>query len=368
MDGNFDQDNFTQFLREGVDYEIVDVDDTLISEQLFDTEHQTQPKRKKPQIVELAELPRTPDQKKYRFKGVFIARNFKGQKHGENVGELLITADSTDEVVKQTWDFTSKFLQREVFFRYPQSTASSSTDLELCVKESEPSFEDFDKFVLFSDKISKRYYTPSSLTSNMLHSWYNKDVNIFIYRYSVAVTSSQQWDKVKAKQLKPSNPDRSGAPSNVNLFETVAELKEAHREHYVSDDINWSIWATYILKQPEHLRTRLIASGPPDTMVRLFRPVPIHPDSILVKTKQELKVARNVVDFFDDELKDLRTCTDSLKTLTQQIDGRIWAMEKKVSEYRKLLNSVSEAVSPEESSFSKSVAEEITDCVDVDHN
>lgn len=282
------------------------------------------------------------------------------------MGEFQVMADSVEEVLADVWAFASKFVQREVCFKYPQSE-SSSAELELCVKETGPVKEDIDKFISFADKVSKRYYVPSLIKSNQLHNWFNKEVNIFIYRYSMAVTSSQQWEKVKSQQTKPSHADRSGAPSNVLLAEMCVELKEMHREHYVSDDINWSIWATYILKQPAHHRSALMSSGPPEAMVRLFRPVPLHSDTILERTQQELKIARNVVDFFGDEIKDLRTCFNNMEVLMKQTGVRLSSMEHKVDEYRKLLTSMSQTVTPQESSFSKTVAEEVTDCLDVDH-
>lgn len=181
------------------------------------------------------------------------------------------------------------------------------------------------------------------------------------------MTTAHLWGKVKSKLFQPVNRDRAGAPSNVLLAETVQQLKNIHRGHYVSDEINWSIWATYILKQPENDRPRMSSDAPPINIVHLFRSVPLPQDQMLDSCRKDLKVANTVVDFFEEDLKSLRSSYDSLSTVMVTFGARLSAMEKKVGEFRAMLTSMNGSVTPSEEPFSRSIADEITDLVDVDH-
>lgn len=172
---------------------------------------------------------------------------------------------------------------------------------------------------------------------------------------------------MKTKLFQPVSQDRAGAPSNVLLSETVQQLKNIHRDHYISDEINWSIWATYILKKPENDRSKIISDGPPRSMIHLFRPIPIPQEKMLETCRKDLRVAKTVIDFFEDDLKSVRVAYDSMVTVVSTLGSKLSSMERKVDEFRSILTSIDESVTPCENSFSRSLSEEITDCIDVNH-
>lgn len=171
-------------------------------------------------------LPVLPATQKFRFKINLALKNFKGQKQGDLLGTLEIDHDDIDAILQEIWKFALKHLQHEVTLETP-SEASTSTYIDYTVnfKERKPTFDDFDKFVIIHDKIAKRHYNSSALSSALLQGWLDKEIHVILLRYSVNVSTSQIWERVKAKLYKPKDTDRAGAPSNMMLSEMKQQLK-----------------------------------------------------------------------------------------------------------------------------------------------
>lgn len=63
----------------------------------------------------------------------------------------------------------------------------------------------------------------------------------------------------------------------------------------------------------------------------------------------------------------MRVAYNNVSTLVGELGSRLTAMENKMGEFRKMLTSMDDSVTPTESSFSHSLSEEVTDLIDIDH-
>lgn len=77
-----------------------------------------------------------------------------------------------------------------------------------------PDRDEIGTFIIFQDKVAKKTYTVSQLTSDVLTILRDKHVNVMTHIYIKAVASKPIHSKVAAALLQPADRDRAGAHSN----------------------------------------------------------------------------------------------------------------------------------------------------------
>lgn len=159
-------------------------------------------------------------------------------------------------------------------------------------------------------------------------------------------------------------------------------LKEVRSKHYRAQDINWRLWANYILKSDSYMHDSLCLEPPPANLIHLFARASENSDFVIGNLRKNLSLAHTITDATDTELSQFRTCfnliksdakalADTIQTLTQKIeefDVRLIAMENRKTTTKDLLNSMETAVGPQEDAFGLSLLTQIEEQQDIDHS
>lgn len=113
------------------------------------------------------------------MKASFLAKNFKGQRNGDNVGASTFEVGTVDEAIEALWSFSLKFIYYEAII----SASEVGTDLgTITFKDTKPTIDDIDKFLMVSETVSKRYFPPSLINAKLLRGWIDREINVMIYR------------------------------------------------------------------------------------------------------------------------------------------------------------------------------------------
>ncbi|XP_055522793.1 uncharacterized protein LOC129716974 [Wyeomyia smithii] len=306
------------------------------------------------------------EEKLFSFHADILEKKFKGQKSFEKRGTVEVTDDSVEGVLNRIWEYCAQFITKAVIFK-DFDPKGHSTNLEAAWDNEDPSFESKDKFLIFQDKSGKRNIAPSDVTSNTLQGWLSKTITVVVYRYSDSVLTAHKYHAVESQLLRPAEKDRAGAESNVSLHKLKETLKVSHGNHLTSDDINWSCWANYISTQPTTMREELINQLPPKHLIALFRTVPIHSDTVLLRTKFDLRVAENENKAYTRIVGQLKQDCDNLRTLVAVMGRRILEMEQLLHDHCDMITAMRNTVTVEDNEYSQFLASKVTDCTDVDH-
>ncbi|XP_065074989.1 uncharacterized protein LOC135698780 [Ochlerotatus camptorhynchus] len=304
----------------------------------------------------------------FRFPATVFIRNFKGHKKGPSVGKVQVNCESAEEVMQTVWDYCEKFIRRETVF---ESFAGGDAD-QFTVHWNDdlnPEVGDMDKFISFQDKASKRTFKPLQLLEkpDKMQKFLNRDINVFVHIYSESVISAAMYETLRVQLIKPEERDRAGAASNQANSNLSTELKELYKLSYISSDINWSVWASYLLTKDALEREKLKLRGPPQHLIHLFQTVPSCSQNVLNHTRQDVCIAQNVNSGYKQLLDDLQADLDQLMTYAKAMQLRLTALQTMQATNTSLLADVSGSIAVSEDSFGQKLAEEVTDCLDVDH-
>lgn len=185
-------------LGEGIDYDFVssgnsDLDwdsDNLeqvrkstfifskFSQEILLQERQTEAKRRKRNESEGSQI--QGNGPKYQLRACFFAKNFKGQRNGDNVGASQIAVNTVQEAVEALWMYGLKFIHYEAIISASEDGIDASS---ISFKDSKPTLSEIDKFLMVSDTVSKRYFTPSIINAKLLRGWVNREIHVMVYRY-----------------------------------------------------------------------------------------------------------------------------------------------------------------------------------------
>lgn len=284
-------------------------------------------------------------------------KRFKNQKSLDPCGSLSVGGNSVENVVKQVWDFCSKFIHRAAIFN--DSIHETLDDSEnrgpaaiVSWNEEAPCFENRDNFIVFQDKSSKRNYLPTKIDQSMLRNWVSKDISIIVYRFSDSVTNLRRMNLLEQHLLRPFEKDRAGAESLVSVNKLKNQLKENHGRYLSGDDINWGCWASWIASKSAEKREQLLKETPPEHLISLFSSVPVHSDTLLEKGRLDLQVANTINNAYSRILKNLKNDFDNIQKASSIMGKRIALMESKQKEYDEMLRAMNSSVTARENCFS----------------
>ncbi|XP_065085436.1 uncharacterized protein LOC135707521 [Ochlerotatus camptorhynchus] len=277
-----------------------------------------------------------------------------------SVGKVQVNCESAEEVMQTVWDYCEKFIRREAVF---ESLAGGDAD-QFTVHWNDdlnPEVGDMDKFISFQDKASKRTFKPLQLLEkpDKMQKFLNRDINVFVHIYSELVTSAAMYETLRVQLIKPEERDRAGAASNQANSNLSTELKELYKLSYISSDINWSVWASYLLTKDALEREEFKLRGPPQHLIHLFQTVPSCSQNVLNHTRQDVCIAQNVNSGYKQLLDGLQADLDQLMTYAKAMQLRLTALQTMQATNTSLLADVSGSIAVSEDSFGQKLAEEV---------
>lgn len=308
------------------------------------------------------------EQKLFRFTVQIYSRNFKGHKKGPSVGKVSINCNTVEETMELLWNSCESHIRREVIF----DTASGIGTEQYAAHWAEattPTIEEIDKFLTFQDKFSKRTYKPAQFIEKpeKLQKFLDKEINVFVYAFSESVTSANMYDTLRIQLLKPEERDRAGAASNQAVSELVTELKKLHKASYISQDVNWAVWASFLFTKDALERDELKHQGPPQHLIHLFKSVPTASARVLSCTRNDIKIAQNVNGGFKEELDKLTKELDQVCVIVSSMKLRLTALRTMQATNESVLFDVSGSMEVSEDVFGAELATQVEDCLDMDH-
>lgn len=125
-----------------------------------------------------------------------------------------------------------------------------------------------------------------------------KQIEVVLFKYSATLESLANFELFQKTLLMPAETDRSGAPAEVIVRETVERLKQVWGKYYQSYYCNWRLWADRILKSPPHQHEFLLSaeSSLPHDMVHLFYTVHENPEVEMNRIKRANEVSIQIND------------------------------------------------------------------------
>lgn len=297
-------------------------------------------------------------------------RSFQGNKSGKEIGIRTICGCSLDDFNSNLWDLVLPFIKQEVI-------VDADSD-QLRMSEETPTMQDLPKWIGLYDKVGRKPISTNNYDTKALMAWSKKDIALYIYEYSASVNSRAMYTSVQSLFLRAGARDRGGAATNSQLFDITQRLKERHGKYYQAQDINWRLWANYILRKDSFLQEALMTEPPPLEMIHLFARAHENADIQLGQVRQNLSIARSVTNLNESDLKALRSGVDTMKTqvakLTAELsnslaelDLRLQVMEKTATNTEEILKSMETATGPREDEFGRTLRESIEDVEDHDH-
>lgn len=308
------------------------------------------------------------DQKMFCFPATVYIRNFKGHKTGPSIGKVFVNCETSAEVMSTVWNYCESYVRREAVFEPVVGGDANKYTVHWHENET-PDQGDMDKFITFQSKASKRTYKPTQLLDKpeKIQKFLKKDVNVFVHIYSESVTSANMYDILRTQLLKPEERDRAGAASNQTIRNLSDELKAIYETSYRSSEINWSVWASFLLTKDPFEREELKMRGPPHHLIHLFQTVPSSSQKVLDNTRKDICIAQNVNSGFKEQLKNIQADLDKLMVCANSIQLRLSALCTMQTTNESLLTDVSGSIAAAEDSFGRELAEDVVDAVDTDH-
>lgn len=165
------------------------------------------------------------------------------------------------------------------------------------------------------------------------------------------------YDILRTQLLKPEERDRAGAAFNQTIRNLADELKTIYKRSYKSSDINWSVWASFLLTKDPFECEELKMRGPPHHLIHLFQTIPSGSQQVISSTRKDISIEQNVNRGLRERLESLKKDLDNLMVFANAMHLRLSA----------LCTDVSGSITAAEDSFGRELAEEVVDAEDIDH-
>ncbi|KAJ3250055.1 hypothetical protein HK103_004095, partial [Boothiomyces macroporosus] len=172
-----------------------------------------------------------------------------------------------------------------------------------------------------------------------------------ILKYSNNLQVSSQFQQFSQKYLWIQERDRSGADANTCVEELTEKLMEIHRDNYESAEINYSLWANWLVSHlPANEIDENVRNPPPSHLIHLFRSTR---ERIAFQVQNYRRKARLSFDALDeikgkiDHLKEFRVrlveCYDRLQLTMTEYDNKIESLEETIRIYQNTFQAIIEA-------------------------
>ena len=121
-------------------------------------------------------------------------------------------------------------------------------------------------------------------------------IDFHIFKYGINLQAAAHYAEFQAAVVEPATVDRAGAASNDVISTIVNQLRERWGTTYVSQSINWQIWANSISSESAHLHGALVSEPPPTDIIHLFRHSPADGDVIVASLRQDNTTSLAILD------------------------------------------------------------------------
>lgn len=294
----------------------------------------------------------------FAFTGVFFRKLYRSQLRPKECGKQNVNGNSVAEVLDLIWRVVKKHIHRAVIYE---------NDVPRWV-DDDPNQDDMESFVTMQDIEKKKLYLVSGITPRVLRNWRGKSIKIFAHVYSTSVENNSQYQQLHRKLIASQNPDRSGANCSLDESTLANELRDGHPDlegHHSS----WLLWANFINSSPAHERDRLKqARAPPLDLAKFFRWTSVSEAARLQSLNRGLVVAQTVNQSWSNEIAEIRKDADLALSILQGMVSKLNVMESRAKTDLELLTAMTSATQPEERELSRTLAERVVDCADLDHS
>ncbi|XP_062534804.1 uncharacterized protein LOC134203983 [Armigeres subalbatus] len=291
-------------------------------------------------------------------------RLFKQKKKTEAVESCTIDADDVDHFFRKVWRKCVKHVRKEIAYQ----PACNGEDAIAEWVTNQPTFSDKNRFIVFHDKDQKKSFTCDQITEKLLSKWRGRTIHVLVHPYSLSIVSQKDYDFVCNRLLNTGAKDRAGADTNLSLMTLVAKLKRMNNHRYEATESAYVQWANYIQHAPAHTREELLDGEPPKQYANLFTEIN-GPTAAkcLNAVKSDAGIAENILDRFDTDFVALKQQFDKIVNAVDDFRKLLTEMDQRRDERKAMLTMMKNAVAVQETDFSRSVAELVTDVPDVDH-
>jgi hypothetical protein len=281
----------------------------------------------------------------YRFEIQPYVKTFKNQQTRSctQLDPFILQCDGVESLKTILWEKYNQYVQKEAIVR---ETAEGIT---YQLKEEAAEESDISKFLYFFHN-NRQCMLDSSLTENKLATFSrtSESVFLFILKYSTSILDRNMFMQLSMKVLNPRSQDRSGSASEEIHQEMIQELKEIHADHYVSEEINWRLWANHILRLPVPQQSNAKLEPPPGPIIHLFAHSPRNSDLRLNQIKESFSGAMAMIKSLENHLKDINSSREILKMDLVDLGNRVSLLEQCISTYKTVLQALESAFEPRE--------------------
>uniref|UniRef100_A0A8D8AAN0 (northern house mosquito) hypothetical protein n=1 Tax=Culex pipiens TaxID=7175 RepID=A0A8D8AAN0_CULPI len=300
-------------------------------------------------------------QTKFHFVGVFYLRMFKSQRLAGPICTADITGNSMAEITANIWEHASAHVSRDVIVETIEGgpiVRWGPTD------KPEPC--DAERFISFKDEKQRKNYSFKNLNSKLLVSWRGREIHVYVFKYSIAITTNTIFEMVKRQLLNPEKKDRAGAPSTEELFKCMDELKQLH-PNYTALHSAWEKWANFVLSHTADLRAKLMREAPPDDYLFLFRSVATTEGEQLIATRQGLSVARTVLTSYFTKVEVFGELADQNFENAVKLQQLARELKAQGESTTAMLDAFESSLPPVEVEFSRKLGGQVTNADDNEH-
>jgi len=182
-------------------------------------------------------------------------------------------------------------------------------------------------------------------------------IDFHIFKYGINLQTAAHYAEFQAAVVEPATVDRAGAASNDVISTIVNQLRERWGTTYVSQSINWQIWANSISSESAHLHGALVSEPPPTDIIHLFRHSPADGDVIVASLRQDNTTSLAILDDVLQQVQDFE----------EMICARLAALRGNLERHRRTAMALRSALQPEEGRDSQVILSDIPNMPDFDH-
>jgi hypothetical protein len=182
-------------------------------------------------------------------------------------------------------------------------------------------------------------------------------IDFHIFKYGINLQTAAHYAEFQAAVVEPATVDRAGAASNDVISTIVNQLRERWGTTYVSQSINWQIWANSISTQPAYRHGALVSEPPPMDIIHLFRHSPTDGDVIVASLRQDNTTSLAILDDVLQQVHDFE----------EMICSRLAALRGNLERHRRTATALRSALQPEERRDSQAILSDIPNMPDLDH-
>ncbi|KAJ3264316.1 hypothetical protein HDU77_008878 [Chytriomyces hyalinus] len=279
-------------------------------------------------------------------------KEFRNQQPQQTI-DIIITADDVDSFIQQLWTAILPHIKRGIIIQGDSCAWAHMQKHELTVA-------DVDNYAL-------------------IQNMHNSAQGLWVFQYSDAVVNANMFKLVKKKLLDPAVSDQSGAAAQSEQLAMLARLKEHHRADYQSLDINWRMWANYVLAGDASFQEERFLAAPPRHMFHLFAAADTNHAVVNRSLARGNRVALESNGRFAIQINQLmetycgvkrsmeQAFGNALEDATEIFEARLHAIQEDIRSREEMLTAIQDSMPVQMTGYSAGLLDQVENQEDVDH-